>query len=81
MRIDMTIPKWVRLLMLATAAIPVGLIVIEVLRFGAFPLIFAVVVGAPVIFLSRRRGRRMVERDEQRWAAWEARNRRGSPRR
>lgn len=63
--------------MLATAAIPVGLIVVEVLKFGAFPLIFAIVLGALVFLSGRRRGRRIVERDEQRWAAWEARNRRG----
>jgi len=77
----MRIPSWVRVLMIATAVIPVALIFIEVFKFGAFPMIFAIVVGAPIFLLGRRHARKAYERDEQRWAEWETRHGRESGRR
>jgi hypothetical protein len=69
----MKIPSWVRALMVATVLIPGALILIEALKFGAFPLLFAAVIGAPIFLLGRRHARKQYERDEQRWAEWEAR--------
>jgi hypothetical protein len=74
----MRIPVGARVLMVATAVIPVALIAIAVLRFDALPLLFAVAVGAPIFLLARHRGRRSYDRDEQRWAEREARRGRES---
>ena len=72
----MQLPRWVKVLTAVTSAIPIALLVIEARAFGVGALIFAVVVGAPIFALGRRRGRRLVERDERRWAESEARYRR-----
>jgi Flp pilus assembly protein TadB len=63
--------------MAGAAVITIVLLVIVLWPLGVGALIFAVVVGVPIFMYGNRRGKRAVEREESRWAAWEARRRRG----